>query len=324
MNNFLYQAQLIEDIISNQKLTELKKDYKNISLKYRKENINSSTVVSSKNQALSYVSSRMPETSVIIDSVLDKINQLIDIKTEIQSVIDLGSGTGSALWALENYVDKIDVFAVEKQEPMIKYSKELSKNLDLNISYIQEDVLSEKVEKLNSADLVLESFMLNEMNAKDRTQTLDLMIKKANKYIVLIEPGTPVSYQKMMQDRAYLLSKDLQLVLPCMHNKNCPLKDDYCNFTVRVNRTKALKQIKEGLLGYEDEKYFYLVFSKEEIQKDFNSIVIRKPVYRKSCIDLKLCKGDATIQNTTITKNNKQNYAKAKDLKHGDLFNLNI
>lgn len=322
MNNFLYQAQLIEEILSNQKLTKLKKDYNNISLKYRKENINSSTIVSNQNQALSYVSSRMPETSVIIDSVLNKINKLVDIKEEIKSVLDLGSGTGSALWALENYVNNIEVFAVEKQESMIKYSKELSKNLSLNISYIQEDVLSEKIEKLNCTDLVLESFMLNEMNEKDRKQTLDLMIKKANKYIVLIEPGTPVSYKKMMEDRKYLLSKNLNIILPCMHNKNCPLKDDYCNFTVRVNRTKTLKQIKSGSLGYEDEKYFYLVFSKEDKLKEFNSTVIRKPVYRKSCVDLKLCKNDATIQNTTITKNNKQTYAEAKDLKHGDLFYL--
>lgn len=322
MDNFLYQAQLIEEIISKQKLTKIKKDYTDISLKYRKEDINSVSVISNNNQALSYVISRMPETSVIIDDVLCKLNKIVNLKNKITSVLDLGSGTGSALWALENYVNNIDIYAVEKQEAMIKYSKELSNKLNLNINYLKEDVLSEKVKNLPKTDIVLESFMLNEMNKTDRIKTLDLMIEKSKNYVVLIEPGTPISYKKMMEDRQYLLSKNLNLILPCTHSCICPLKEDYCNFTVRISRTKTLRQIKNGSLGYEDEKYFFLIFSKEDVSKDFNSVVIRKPIYHKSCVDLKLCNKDKTIKNITITKNNKKNYVIAKNLKHGDFFNF--
>ena len=320
MNNFLYQAQQIEELISNKKLAEIKKDYKEVSLKYRDEKINSAAVVSSDKQAIGYITSRMPETSVIIDAVLNKTSSLIDLKKEVSSVLDLGSGTGSALWALENYVNKINVCAVEREPEMVKYSQKLSKDLDLNITYIQEDVLSKKVKDLLETDLVLESFMLNEMNDQDRKQTLDLMVQKAKKYIILIEPGTPASYKKMMENRDYLLSKKLNLVLPCMHSEKCPLKDDYCNFTVRVNRTKILKQVKDGSLGYEDEKYFYLVFSKEDFPKTKNAMVIRKPLYRKSCVDLKLCTSNKEIKNVTITKKDKQKYAQSKDLKQGDMF----
>ncbi len=322
MNNFLYQAQQIEELISNKKLAEIKKDYKEVSLKYRGEKINSISVVSSDKQAIGYITSRMPETSVIIDDVLNKISNLIDLNKEVNSVLDLGSGTGSALWALENYVNKINIYAVEREPEMVKYSQKLSKDLELKITYIQEDVLSKTVEDLLETDLVLESFMLNEMNDQDRRQTLDLMVQKAKKYIILIEPGTPASYKKMMENRDYLLSKKLNLVLPCMHSEKCALKDDYCNFSVRVNRTKILKQVKEGSLGYEDEKYFYLVFSKEELSKTKNAMVIRKPLYRKSCVDLKLCTNSNEIKNVTITKKDKQKYSQAKNLKQGDMFEI--
>ena len=323
MDNFLYLTSQIEEMVSNQKSSNLKKEYTDISLQYRKEKINSKTIISNSNQALSYVSSRMPETAVVINNVLSILNKIINISNEINSVLDLGSGTGSALWALENFLkSNTDVLAIEKQEAMLNCSKELSKNLNLNIDYMQEDVLSKAASQIENKDMVLESFMLNEMSENDRRKTLDLMISKSDKLIILIEPGTPVSYQKMMQDRDYLLSKDLHLILPCMHANKCPLQNDYCNFSVRVNRTKISKQIKNASLGYEDEKYFYLIFSKQPFENKFDNMVLRKPVYRKSCVDLKLCNNCGDVKNITITKNNKQNYATAKDLKHGDLFKL--
>lgn len=322
MDNFLYQSQLISEIISNKKLSDIKKDFKEISSKYRAEKINSSAVVSTDKQALSYLSSRMGETSVIIDDVLCKLNTLIDLDEEINSVLDLGSGTGSVFWALDNFISNIDITAVEINECMIKYSKMLSKHLDFNIEYLNADVTSSKVKNLKNFDLVIESFMLNEMKESDRIKTLDLMCEKAENYIILIEPGTPNSYEKMMKDREYLLSKNLKLVLPCPHSNKCGLKNDYCNFSVRVNRTKTSRLVKDGTLNYEDEKYFYLIFSKNDVEYNKNSVVLRKPVYRKNLVELKLCNNDTSITQTVITKNNKEIYQKAKKLKHGDIFEI--
>lgn len=321
MDNFLTQSQLIDEIINKQNLSEIKKNYKQISLKYRDENIQSTAVVSSDIQALGYLSSRMGETSIIIDSVLDKLNNVAVLNEEINSVLDLGSGTGSVFWALKNYISSADIVAVEKQESMIKYSKIMSKPLDYNIEYICSDVLSTKVKELRSFDLVIESFMLNELTDKDRLQTLDLMCNKSSKFVILIEPGTPNSYKKMMQDRDYLLSKGMHLVLPCPHIFKCNLQNDYCNFSVRINRTKLSKIIKDGTLGHEDEKYFYLIFAKEKIVSS-GAVVLRKPIYEKNRVELKLCNSDGNITKAVFTKNNKQKYLQAKKLKHGDFFDI--
>lgn len=320
MNNYLIQSQKIEEFLASQKVNDLKKEYKDLSLKYRGENINSASVVNSRRKALSYVSSRMPETSVIIDDVLKKLNGLVDMQANVCSVLDLGSGTGSGLWALENYVNDIPVVAVEREEEMLKCLKSLAKDLCLQITSLKEDVLSSPVKNLPRFDLVIESFMLNEMVEDDCLKALNLIIEKANKYIVLVEPGTPKSYQTMMKIREYLLSKGLKIVLPCPHSFKCGLDNDYCNFSVRVNRTRVARQVKNATLGYEDEKYFYLIFSKTDKFETCNSTVIRRPVFRKSCVDLKLCNSNGSISNVTITKKNKSIYAKAKHIKQGDRF----
>lgn len=320
MDNYFYQTQAIEQLLNGKKISELKKDYKNLSATYRSEKINSANVVNSTNKALSYVSSRMQETSVIIDDVLNKLNSLVDLSGCVFSALDFGSGTGSALWALENFVKNIPVVAVEREMQMLNCAQELCKDLDLNITYLNDDVFSNKVKCMPQSDLVIESFMLNEMTQQDSQKALDLMIEKSKNFIVLIEPGTPNSYKKMMETKKYVLSKGLKIVLPCPHGQECGLKEDYCNFSVRVNRTKTSMQIKNATLGYEDEKYFYLIFSKNQIGRAHKNIIIRRPQIRKSCIDLKLCCNDTMIQNKTVTKKDKDNYHKAKHLKHGDIF----
>lgn len=322
MDNFLSQQQVIQEVLKNHKMSSIKKDFNNISSQYRKENINSKTVVSLENEVIGYLLGRMGETSVVVDSVLSKLDKVTDFSSDVKSVLDLGSGTGSVLWAIENYIPNANVVAVEKEKLMIKYSKILSSDLNLNIDYIHENVLSKNVEDLSNVDLVIESYMLNELTENETIKILDLMAEKTRKYLVIVEPGTPKSYEKMMIFRDYLLSKGLNLILPCPHSDKCGLENDYCNFSVRVPRSKLVRQVKSGALNYEDEKYFYLIFSKELKDKNYNSTILRRPIYRKGCVDLKLCNSDETVKSRTITKSDKQNYKAAKDFKHGDNVNL--
>lgn len=323
MDNYLNLCETINEILTKEKITTLKKGFEKISNKYRAETADSSVIVTSDKEVLTYISSRMGETAIIVDDVLKKVNSLCDIDGTINKVLDLGSGTGSCLWAIENYIENAKIVAVEREPQMIKYSKLLCKDLKHDIEYIQSDVLSPKVRNLSKFDLVIESFMLNEIEEKERMRVVDVICEKSDDYIILVEPGTPKSYQNMMKIRQYILDNEFSLILPCPHSGECGLVDDYCNFSVRVTRTKMSRQVKSGRLNYEDEKYYYLVFRKNaSAQNTNNSIVIRRPVYRKGCVDLKLCNQDGSIKSKTLTKSDKENYKLAKELKHGDLCNF--
>ena len=61
----------------------------------------------------------------------------------------------------------------------------------------------------------------------------------------------------MMDLKSFALDEGWNIAAPCMH-KECALKNDYCQFYARVERSSLHKLAKNGTLSYEDEKYFYL------------------------------------------------------------------
>ena len=63
-----------------------------------------------------------------------------------------------------------------------------------------------------------------------------------------------------------------------------------------------------------------MVFSVDKVSKSHSSTILRHPVYRKNCIDLKLCNADGSVTTTTITKSDKLGYKLAKDYRHGDIL----
>ena len=70
---------------------------------------------------------------------------------------------------------------------------------------------------------------------------------------------------------------------------------------------------------------FYLVFRKNSnTDLTTKSIVIRHPVYRKNCVDIKLCDKANGIVTKTITKSDKSNYKYVKKLSHGDTVNIDL
>ncbi|MBO7219136.1 MAG: methyltransferase domain-containing protein [Clostridia bacterium] len=324
MDNYRLLKDKIDTLLSSTKLASLKKDFSLISSTYRKQNIGSNIVVKNDAEVYAYLSTRMCATTTIVFDVLNRIDSVVDF--DINTALDIGSGTGAALWAMDNLFPSASVTALELQNCMVKYSKILSESLSLDVSYVEGNILSKTTcDKLPSVDLVIESFMLNELSDSDRLKAVDTICDKTNDYVVLIEPGTPKSYERMMKIRDYVLSKGFSLILPCPHSNPCPLNNDYCNFSVRVERSSVERQVKGGTLSFEDEKYFYLDFRKNSnTNLTTKSIVIRHPVYRKNCVDIKLCDKANGIVTKTITKSDKSNYKYVKKLSHGDIVDIDL
>ena len=318
MRNYSKLSEKILSVLDTHSVKNLKSSYSSISSKYREEDIRSTKVVDSMTLAQSYLSSRMPETTHIVHSVLSRLDSVCGL--DIHTVLDVGTGTGATMWALDDICIDRHITAVEYDSSMLATAKAMCDELSQHIEYVECSVLSSKFRALPSADLVIESFMLNELSDTDRVKALESMCAKADKYLVLIEPGTPVSYERMMQLREYLLSHSMYMVLPCPHSNKCGLQGDFCNFTVRVPRSSIHRQVKDGTLSYSDEKYFYMVFSKHPVDKVHTSTILRHPQYRKNCIDIKVCSADTTISTKTITKSDKARYKLAKDYIQGDIL----
>jgi ribosomal protein RSM22 (predicted rRNA methylase) len=75
----------------------------------------------------------------------------------------------------------------------------------------------------------------------------------------------------VLMARDTLLSEGAHIAAPCPHVQQCPIKtlwpsgDKWCHFSVRVERSRMHRMIKpDAVLGYEDEKFSYVVASRDK------------------------------------------------------------
>ena len=81
--------------------------------------------------------------------------------------------------------------------------------------------------------------------------------------LVIVEPGTPAGYRRIIAMREQLIALGADVAAPCPHRKGCPLAPpDWCHFSQRLPRSQAHKQIKGAELAFEDEKFAYVAMSR--------------------------------------------------------------
>ena len=205
---------------------------------------------------------------------------------------------------------------------MKKIGQSLMKESDTALSsarWISMDLISSSISA--SADLVVASYVLNEMSEKDRTHVLDELWKATKQVLLIVEPGTPVGYNVLNNIRTYLLGKGAHIIAPCPHEKECRISgEDWCHFSCRVQRSKTHKMLKDADVPYEDEKYSYIAFSKDEVSQS-KARILRHPFIDKGQITLEVC--TATENKTVIVKKKDGALFKAaRKAKHGDSIDV--
>ena len=166
----------------------------------------------------------------------------------------------------------------------------------------------------SAVDLSIFSYSLGEVS--DWQTVIDKSWNRT-KYLLIIEPGTPAHFKKLIKVRDYLLAKKAYLWAPCCHAKLCPLKnDDWCHFSARIDRSKEHKNLKNASRGFENEAYSYMLFSKDPKSTDFGRVV-SSPRIHGGHVDLKICTNQGEILYSTAGKSAKD-YKTLKKTEWGD------
>ena len=283
----------------------------NLTNRYKTQTGQNKSLIESKTDSMLYAISRMPATfSVVYTLVNDLASQ--GLICDVGSVLDVGCGTGAGYFALKELDESLKIDLVERDRNMVEIFKKLTDGeVDVCVADASTFVSKEP------ADLVTTSYVLSEMTEDVRNRTFDNLAKSSNKYVLVIDTGTPKTYADMMKLKNHASKSGWQVVAPCMTAK-CPLVDDYCQFYARVERSSLHKLAKGGSLSYEDEKYFYLLFAKEESVKT-GSRVIRRPVIKENNVSLVLCEPDG-VCTKNFTKKNKDDFKKAKKAKINEIL----
>lgn len=313
----------LEKLSYNVKINDLKNNFKLMHDGYTKNAGIGQKYIDSYQDALCYAFFRMASTTAVIKKCLSYIPEC----DEKLSLLDLGAGTGASIFAclMQEKLTFSNLNCVESSENMLKVLKKLVSDisLDFELKCVKKDVIKDDIGE-NKPDVVLASFSMNEMNKADRIKLLNKMWLLSNKYILIIEPGTPTAHKEMMEYKEYLISLGGKVIAPCM-NDQCPIlkdrNDDWCHFQVRLQRPTVEVKIKESDRNFEDEKFTFLLIEKGDNFENFNSngsIIIRRPILRKGKTILSVCSKNNTIEQKVITKKDGELYKKAKKLSVGD------
>ena len=285
-----------------------------ISKKYRENDGKGKRLVEKESEAIAYAISRMPATYCAVYSVLAQSLKKYD--QDIKTVLDIGAGTGAATLAVTNLIDTEKVICVGREMEMRKVGKQLMENNLPNVEWKSFDLNKDEIPE--KADLVITSYVINELTKEDRQKAIEKMWDATNGMLVVIEPGTPEGFRHILEARKILLEKKANIIAPCSHNGKCPInpEKDWCSFYTRVARTKIQKQAKKGELGYEDEKFSYIVFSKTPINQS-DAVILRHPQIGSGHVKVKLCTQNG-IEERTYSKKDKELYKRVRKLDAGD------
>lgn len=302
----------IEKIMCSAQYTKIIEESQSISKKYRENNGKGNKLVTKQSEAIAYAISRMPATYCAVYTTMQQCLKIY--KEDIKTVLDIGAGTGAATWAVTNLIDTEQIICLEREAEMRKIGSQLMKTHLTSVKWKSIDLCKDEIQE--KADLVITSYVINELKAEDRKKAIVKMWDATNGIFVIIEPGTPEGFSHILEARKILLEQGANIVAPCTHHNGCPLKNDWCSFYTRLARSKLQKQAKQGALGYEDEKFSYMAFSKIGTNK-CDAVILRHPQIGSGHVKVKLCTENG-VEERIYSKKDKEIYKQVRKLEAGD------
>lgn len=182
----------LEARINSSQIKELIQNTKNLSEKYRNESGNSKRLLTTSKEATAYSLFRMPATYGAVHKALEHTFNLIE--DEIHTMLDAGAGTGAASWAASELLDVNNIVCLEREKAMLELGEDLVKSSNLESlkksKWLQRDLVKDNIEE--KAELVIASYVLNEMKKDERMKVLEKLWNSTEKILLIIEPGTPI------------------------------------------------------------------------------------------------------------------------------------
>ncbi|MFE7261457.1 small ribosomal subunit Rsm22 family protein [Streptomyces sp. NPDC057592] len=288
---------------------------------YRGTTPTDAPVLRDRSDVAAYAAYRMPATFEAVRSALDALREAAPDWAPVTHT-DVGGGTGAASWAVAGAWEGEEprTTVLDWAEPALALGRELAELSGipaLRAAEWRRARIGAGLE-LAPTDLITVSYVLNELTADVRGALVDTAAAAAQA-VVVVEPGTPDGYARIIEARDRLIAAGLTVAAPCPHSAACPIEPgtDWCHFSARVSRSSLHRRVKGGSLPYEDEKFSYVVATRFGTQP-VAARVTRKPQIRKGQVLLDLCTRDEALRRATVTKRHGELYRAARDVAWGD------
>jgi ribosomal protein RSM22 (predicted rRNA methylase) len=286
-----------------------------ISAHYRERGA-SRDVIGGSADVFAYALSRMPATYAAISAVLDELKARAPGFAPA-TLLDAGAGPGTAGWAAVEAFAGIGPTLMDHNRSFLSLAGTLAEGSPLAGAELIEADLG-RFDLKRRFDLVSCVYALTELSDAEMLAAADRLWRHCDGVLVIVEPGRPRDYQRLMAVRRRLLELQGRVLAPCPHENECPLVEpDWCHFSVRLNRSREHMRMKGGTLGYEDEKFSYLVVARPGIGERAPGRVLRRPEENKFSVTLAVCASDR-LETRVVPSRDKPAFKAAKKLEWGD------
>jgi ribosomal protein RSM22 (predicted rRNA methylase) len=267
-------------------------------------------------ERLAYAVVRLPATAAALDAVFAAVAR--HTRVEPRTIADLGAGPATVLWPAQARWPGLErVTLLDRDVELLRLGRRL---WDLGRDRRQgsgPEVVTRTGDL--SADLVVISYAINELAEAPAARAVDRALALTTGALVVVEPGTPAGFARIRTARDRLRAAGAAIAAPCPHGDDCPMAGgDWCHFAVRLARSRAHRLSKHAALGWEDEKFAYVVAVPDAamLRERADARVIRRPRKDSGHVRLTLCAAGGLAE--TIVTRRDPRYRAARDAAWGD------
>jgi ribosomal protein RSM22 (predicted rRNA methylase) len=277
-----------------------------------------SGAIASEPDALAYALARMPATYAAVTASLTALGEARPDFAPA-SLLDVGAGPGTATWAAaQAFASLQDFTLVDINSALRSLALDLCRDsARLKAMTYHRGEAGAALAAAQPADLVAASYVIGEFNEQERGALAERLWRATRDTLLVVEPGTPAGYQRIIALRQQLIASGAHVAAPCPHDGKCPLQaPDWCHFTQRLPRLRAHMQLKGAELPFEDEKFSYVVLTRTPLATR-PARVLAQPDVTKVEVTAKLCTADG-LRIAKVPHRDKTAYVRARRWRWGD------
>lgn len=309
----------VEQMLAHEPIERLARASERLSDRYRREVRDGKFHLDGELAAKAYLATRLPATFAAVRAALSMVEEASP-DFEPASLLDFGAGPGTVFWAATDAWPELDRATLVEASPAIRsVGAALATHSNVASEWLAGDVTG-TVPQLEPADLVTLAYVLDEIAETAIPNVVQRLWDLTAHTIVIVEPGTPAGWRRILAARQTLIDAGAQVVAPCPHAQTCPITaPDWCHFSRRVARSRVHRLSKGAEVPWEDEKYIFIAASRHAAAPP-SARVLAPPRTSSGLARLKLCLADGRAEELTVSRRDGAVFKAARRADWGDAF----